>query len=41
MQNTSTCLQEAVLRGGMLQLYGSILIPRIYHSAMNYVESLQ
>lgn len=34
MQNTFTCLQQAILRGGVLQLYSSISILGIYHLAM-------
>lgn len=38
MQNTSTCLQQASLKGDMLQLYSSISILSIYHSAMVLCE---
>lgn len=34
MQNTATCLQQAILSGDMLQLYSSISALGIYHSAM-------
>lgn len=40
MQNTSTCLQQAILRGDMLQVYSRILIPEFIIQQHFYVESL-